>query len=194
MNQFSFAFFLEIELFSGTSNVPTPSERLSIICEQLGEINALRKVYLGYQLVMLNRQEQRHLDLLLDVHGHQIFVNGCFNGDPHPGNILKLTDGRLGLIDYGQFKVLTDHDRLALARIVSELGNEHVEDEAVANAMRKFGFIFKYEKNDIVARFATLFFDTDIHGKKFGCATPQNYLQYLQGKNPMEKVPDSAGE
>lgn len=36
------------------------------------------------------------------VHGHQIFVDGAFNGDPHPGNILLTPDGKLGLIDYGQ--------------------------------------------------------------------------------------------
>ena len=31
----------------------------------------------------------------------QVFVSGCFHGDPHPGNILFLTDGRVGLIDFG---------------------------------------------------------------------------------------------
>lgn len=36
------------------------------------------------------------------VHGHQIFIDGAFNGDPHPGNILLTPDGKLGLIDYGQ--------------------------------------------------------------------------------------------
>jgi aarF domain-containing kinase len=42
------------------------------------------------------------LFLRADVHAHEIFVDGCFNGDPHPGNVLLLPDGRLGLIDYGQ--------------------------------------------------------------------------------------------
>lgn len=42
------------------------------------------------------------LDLLLQVHGHQIFVDGCFQGDPHPGNFLLMDDGRLGLLDFGQ--------------------------------------------------------------------------------------------
>lgn len=39
------------------------------------------------------------------VHGHQIFVDGAFNGDPHPGNILLTPDGKLGLIDYGQVRL-----------------------------------------------------------------------------------------
>lgn len=42
------------------------------------------------------------MDTLLKVHGHQVFVDGCFNADPHPGNILLLNDGRLGLVDFGQ--------------------------------------------------------------------------------------------
>ncbi|CAM9631883.1 unnamed protein product, partial [Phaeothamnion confervicola] len=42
------------------------------------------------------------LNTLFEVHGHQIFCNGAFNGDPHPGNVLLTPDGRLGLIDYGQ--------------------------------------------------------------------------------------------
>jgi aarF domain-containing kinase len=42
------------------------------------------------------------LELLMKVHAHEIFTDGIFNGDPHPGNILLMDDGRLGLIDYGQ--------------------------------------------------------------------------------------------
>ena len=28
--------------------------------------------------------------------------HGCFNCDPHPGNIMLMPDGRLALIDFGQ--------------------------------------------------------------------------------------------
>ncbi|MGW0519676.1 ABC1 kinase family protein [Crossiella sp. NPDC003009] len=31
----------------------------------------------------------------------QVVVDGVFHADPHPGNILALTDGRLGLLDFG---------------------------------------------------------------------------------------------
>ncbi len=31
----------------------------------------------------------------------QVFVDGFFHADPHPGNILVLKDGRIGLIDFG---------------------------------------------------------------------------------------------
>lgn len=31
-----------------------------------------------------------------------VFEDGVFHADPHPGNLLRLADGRLGLIDFGQ--------------------------------------------------------------------------------------------
>lgn len=54
------------------------------------------------------------METLLQVHGHQLFINGFFNGDPHAGNFLLLADGRIGLIDYGQVKQLTREERLYL--------------------------------------------------------------------------------
>ncbi|KAJ1445447.1 ABC1 family-domain-containing protein [Pelagophyceae sp. CCMP2097] len=56
----------------------------------------------------------RLVDDLFAVHGHQILIDGCFNADPHPGNILHLED-KIALIDYGQVKRLTDDERLRLA-------------------------------------------------------------------------------
>jgi predicted unusual protein kinase regulating ubiquinone biosynthesis (AarF/ABC1/UbiB family) len=52
---------------------------------------------------------------MLDVHADEIFNHGVFNGDPHPGNILLMPDGRLGLIDYGQgWAVQVDPIKLTL--------------------------------------------------------------------------------
>ena len=50
----------------------------------------------------------RLVDDLLAVMGHEVLVDGCFNADPHPGNILYLAETeQLGLIDYGQVKRLS---------------------------------------------------------------------------------------
>ena len=50
--------------------------------------------------------ERRHdlsrlVRTLVRVHGCQLLLDGVYNADPHPGNVLVLPDGRLGLIDYG---------------------------------------------------------------------------------------------
>jgi aarF domain-containing kinase len=46
------------------------------------------------QRVFINPHEI--IDLLNEVHAHQIFLDGIFNGDPHPGNIFLLKSGKIG--------------------------------------------------------------------------------------------------
>ena len=43
-----------------------------------------RTMSIALQLNALYRKARHYVDLLIDVHGHQIFLDGCFNGDPHP--------------------------------------------------------------------------------------------------------------
>lgn len=40
------------------------------------------------------------------LYGTMIFERGFFHGDPHPGNLLVLRDGRIGLLDFGLCKEL----------------------------------------------------------------------------------------
>jgi ubiquinone biosynthesis protein len=40
------------------------------------------------------------------LYGSMIFEHGFFHGDPHPGNLLVLRDGRIGLLDFGLCKEL----------------------------------------------------------------------------------------
>ena len=68
------------------------------------------------------------------MHGHEIFVDGAFNGDPHPGNFLLVQPGnKIGLIDYGQVKVLTRENRLVFARLIKALCDG--DDERIAACM-----------------------------------------------------------
>ena len=61
----------------------------------------------------------RIVDELLDVHGHEVLIDGCFNGDPHPGNILIVNKTqKLALIDYGQVKRIKDKTRIELAKAI----------------------------------------------------------------------------
>ena len=58
---------------------------------------------------------------LLDCILRQIVVDGVFHADPHPGNILLLADGRLGLIDFGSVGRLDSQLRAALQRLLLAL-------------------------------------------------------------------------
>lgn len=46
-------------------------------------------------------------DRLVEAAFQQVFEDGYFHGDPHPGNVLVLKDGRLGLIDHGLWGHIT---------------------------------------------------------------------------------------
>jgi aarF domain-containing kinase len=66
------------------------------------------------------------LDTAMRVHGHQIFINRTFNGDPHPGNFIVTPEGKLGLIDFGQVKRLSENRVNQLARIMIALSKDDI--------------------------------------------------------------------
>jgi ubiquinone biosynthesis protein len=51
----------------------------------------------------------------------QILVDGVFHADPHPGNILLLDGGRLGMIDFGSVGRLDSELRASLQRLILAL-------------------------------------------------------------------------
>ena len=46
------------------------------------------------QRVFINPHEI--IDILNEVHAHEVLLDGIFNGDPHPGNIFLLKNGKIG--------------------------------------------------------------------------------------------------
>src|SRR5215469_1547022 len=58
---------------------------------------------------------------LLDSLLGQVMLDGIFHADPHPGNILLLTDGRLGLLDWGSVGRIDAGLRGALQRLLLAL-------------------------------------------------------------------------
>lgn len=52
---------------------------------ELLNIHGIGGVYRAMKGLALYRRLHGYVDLLVDVHGHQIFQDATFNGDPHPG-------------------------------------------------------------------------------------------------------------
>lgn len=48
----------------------------------------------------------------------QVMLDGVFHADPHPGNVLLLSDGRLGLLDFGSVGRIDSALRSALQRLL----------------------------------------------------------------------------
>ena len=58
---------------------------------------------------------------LLDCLLHQVMLEGTFHADPHPGNVLLLADGQLGLLDFGSVGRIDAGLRTALQRLLLAL-------------------------------------------------------------------------
>jgi ubiquinone biosynthesis protein len=62
-----------------------------------------------------------------------VLEDGCFHADPHPGNIIYLRDGRIGVIDFGMVGALSGQRRFQVAQLLHGLVNQ--EPEAVADVL-----------------------------------------------------------
>lgn len=100
------------------------------------------------------------LRLALDVHGHQLFFCPYFNGDPHPGNILLLPDGRVGLIDFGQCRQFSAAERRGLARLLLAVARppSSEADAEVADAFLATGVRTKNSDARFLAQVPRLMF------------------------------------
>jgi ubiquinone biosynthesis protein len=74
----------------------------------------------GAEETLSDRGPDRHAlaVALLNALLSQIMRDGVFHADPHPGNVLLLDDGRLGLLDFGSVGRLDPIVQRALARLL----------------------------------------------------------------------------
>ena len=117
------------------------------------------------------------------------YSTGSFNGDPHPGNIMLLKDGRLGLIDYGQVKTMTIQQRIIYAKLIVALARDdkaeiqriHFEEQGVRT---------KYMDKEMAYLFSCFYNDRDTPDV---CGTMHiaNFIDYLEAKDPMVQLPDA---
>lgn len=67
----------------------------------------------------------------------EIFIDGFFHGDPHPGNLLLLKDGRYGILDFGLCGRLTPQMRETL--IVLSLAVALKDADTAARTLYRLG-------------------------------------------------------
>ncbi len=70
---------------------------------------------------------------VLDFFVHEVVVDGLFHADPHPGNIMLLTDGDIGLLDFGSVGRLDQLLREAIQRLLQ--GIDQADPLAVSDAL-----------------------------------------------------------
>ena len=107
----------------------------------------------------------RAIRTLVRVHGVAMLLDGVYNADPHPGNVLLLEDGRLGLIDYGMVGRLGPEERRKVARVTCALaaggdeGKAAVVKEYIDSGYRACWHSGEPHGPDAIYRFATFHLD-----------------------------------
>jgi ubiquinone biosynthesis protein len=98
-------------------------------------------------------------DELFCAYLHQVVVDGFFHADPHAGNVILTSDGRLGLIDLGMVGRVEPRMRDALFRLILAIGEGRGDDaaeRALAIGERRDGFDeseFRRRIADVVGEF-----------------------------------------
>lgn len=70
---------------------------------------------------------------------HQIVIDGFFHGDPHPGNILSMEDGRLALLDFGMVGKLPPETKAHFASFIIALRGKSTD--GVIRAIEHLGLV-----------------------------------------------------
>ncbi len=87
------------------------------------------------QGLQLTDVAQRLVDSMLQ----QIFIDGFFHADPHPGNLLALRDGRVAYLDFGMMGRLNSDTKNGLAGFVIAMLRKNTD--SMVRAILRLGFV-----------------------------------------------------
>jgi aarF domain-containing kinase len=128
------------------------------------------------------------LEVLCSVHASELFAFGVFNADCHPGNVLLLEDGRIGLLDYGQVKRIEREHRVRYARLIVALAAD--DREAVVRLHFEELGVRTLRMSSSVAYLAAAFYhDRDSHDVTGG-RDMVTFLEHIESLDPMVQLPE----
>ena len=84
---------------------------------------------------------------IVQVFCQQIFVDGVYHADPHPGNMLVADAGQLVLLDFGAVAELSPHMREGIPEFLE--GVIRRDTDQLIKAMRKMGFLSRSDAPDV---------------------------------------------
>ncbi|XP_047176518.1 protein ACTIVITY OF BC1 COMPLEX KINASE 8, chloroplastic-like isoform X2 [Vigna umbellata] len=102
--------------------------------------------------------KQKIVEEITRAYAHQIYVDGFFNGDPHPGNFLvsKESPHRPILLDFGLTKRLSSTIKQALAKMfLASTEGDHV---ALLSAFAEMGLKLRLDMPEQAMEVTTVFF------------------------------------
>ena len=117
------------------------------------------------------------------AYGQMLLVDGLFQADPHPGNILVLGDGRVGLLDFGLTKELPAIMRLGFARLVCASAARDVK--GILAAFKELGVRTKDDDPEGVLGLMSLLFEP----RQAGPSAFEGARRQALKRNPVEAIP-----
>jgi predicted unusual protein kinase regulating ubiquinone biosynthesis (AarF/ABC1/UbiB family) len=109
------------------------------------------------RLASMDIDRIRLAQTIAHAYGHQIMVDGLFQADPHPGNILVLEGGGAALLDFGLTKELPEHARLGFARLVIAAAARNPAE--IVAAFSQLGVKTRTDEPESLLQLMQLFFD-----------------------------------
>jgi ubiquinone biosynthesis protein len=118
-----------------------PGIRIPKVHDELSSGTVLTLEYFGgVRLLEADLDPERRAALaktVLDTAFRQLFEDGLFHADPHPGNFLLLPDGTIGLIDFGLVGRLSRQMREQLVILIVAVALK--DSESVARLLYRIG-------------------------------------------------------
>ncbi|MFO1518422.1 MAG: AarF/UbiB family protein [bacterium] len=100
---------------------------------------------------------------IIHAYCKQIFIDGVYHADPHPGNFLVQppenleADPKIIMMDFGAVARISDKMRKGTAQFIE--GIIHRDNRIISQAMKEMGFISKTENEQVFDRIVEFFYD-----------------------------------
>lgn len=148
---------------AGRAYVVIPKLYKELSCRTVVTLQELKgrklKEVLGDAAGIDAKRLARHV---LDASFHQLFTDGLFHGDPHPGNVIVMEGETLGLLDFGLVGRLTKAMQESIILLVLAISLR--DPDTVARLLYKVGIPderinlhqFRHDIHDILERYLGL--------------------------------------
>jgi ubiquinone biosynthesis protein len=114
---------------------------------------------------------------LIEFYCKQIFQDGFYHADPHPGNIIITPDGRIAMVDFGAVAEVSAAMRSGMTLFVEGLIKK--DTKVLGNALKQMGFIAKDDAEDTLDRVVEYFY-SKISSLKIENFNNLNFTQFHQ--------------
>ncbi len=89
-------------------------------------------------------------ETVLDLWCRMVFRDGLYHADPHPGNLLVLPNGRIGLVDFGAVARLSPRMRTGVSRLLGAVLRR--DRDEIVGALEQMGFVRRDPDDDVAGR------------------------------------------